>query len=146
MTNLLEEFFNSKGIKKQITEFTPEQETEIQSLIDSIFKPAIEELIGDYNSYRSVTAQLSISKRYTDSIMENIIFKVSKTMHPKFFYRPKFLIEDGNIIIAGQFCIPNIYGECKDYISTDLNKLFKDLKKDDIKSDITAAFIKHSDI
>jgi hypothetical protein len=146
MTNKLDDFFNSKGIKKQTPEFTPNQEAEIQSVIDLIIKPAFEELGGDFSSYSNIKGQVSTSKKSTDSIRENIELKVFKTMQAKFFYKPKFSVTDNQLYVTGQFCIPNLYGECTSYTNTNLKLTLANLTGDNLKTDVISAFTDNVDI
>lgn len=143
MANSLEDFFNSKGIKKRTFELNSVQESEIQSIIETVFKPAFEELSSEFNSYANIDAQLHISKKSSDEILENIEYKISHIMQAKFCYRPKFSLEKDMLYVNGQFCIPNLYSDCIDFKDTGLKKVLAEIKIEDIKTDVISSFKKN---
>ncbi|MBN2881431.1 hypothetical protein JXM83_05260 [Candidatus Woesearchaeota archaeon] len=140
MTKQLEDFFNSKGIKKYVPEFNPVQEKQIQSVIENIVKPVLTNLADELSSYANIKADIMTSKKSIDSIKENIELKVYRTMQVKFIYRLKFSIEGNDIFLIGQFCKPNFYGEAIEYKDTDLKKIITNINEDDIKGDFSIAF------
>jgi hypothetical protein len=146
MTEQLEDFFNSKGIKKNVPEFTPAQEEQIQKVIQNVIKPAFTTLADELSSYANFKADIMTSKKSINSIKENIELKVYRIMQAKFIYRPKFSIEDNDIFLTGQFCKPELYGESVEYKYTDLKKVIADIKENDIKNDFSNAFTTNVDI
>jgi len=140
----LEDFFKKRGIKKKVTEFDKSQESEIQSVLETIIKPVFNELANEFSSYSNVKADYMTSKSAIDAVMENIEFRVYKMTLLKFSYKPKFISGDDGISIIGQFSIPDFYGDKKTYQNTELRKLLSDLDEEDIKNDVTNSFIANS--
>ena len=68
MTDLLDNFFDSKGIKKNIPELNYEHEMEIQSVIDEIIKPAFQQLASKINSYSNFKGVTLTSKKRIELI------------------------------------------------------------------------------
>lgn len=146
MTKQLDEFFNSKGIKKSIPEFNTDQETMIQSVNDNIIKPVLHQLAENLTTYTNCNAEVMTSKKEVSSIKENVELKFYRNLNMKFVYRPKFSIEGENIIVTGQYCIPNLYGEMIDFNNTNLQKNITELIALDITEDFTNSFTSNVDI
>ena len=119
---------------------------EIQSVIDEIIKPAFQQLAGKINSYSNFKGVILTSKKETHSYKEYIELKVNRVMQLEFVYRPKFSLEDKSIIIIGQYCIPNLYGEAIEFKNTTLRKVLSDLSESDILYDFSDAFTKNVNI
>lgn len=146
MTDLIDNFFNSKGIKKNIPELNYEHEMEIQSVIDEIIKPAFQRLAGKISSYSNFKGEILTSRKETNSYKEYVELKVIHVMHLEFVYSPKFSLENKNIIITGQYCIPNLHGEVIEFKNTTLRKVLSDLSESDIFDDFSEAFTKNVNI
>ena len=146
MTDELKDFFKSKGIKKIIPEFNQSQEQQIQIIIENVYKPVFTELSEELSSFANIRADMMVSKRTMDSIKEEIELKVYRTMQAKFFYRPKFLVENNDIFVIGQFCIPNFYGEGLTYRDTEFKRIITDINEVAIKDDFMKAFTENVDL
>jgi len=146
MKEQLEIFFKSKGISKFVPEFSELQEEQIQSVIGSFYKPAFEELEKELNLYSNIKAVTYTSKKAIDSIKEDIEFSIIKASQSIFKYKPKFINENSEVKVIGQFCKLDIYGDDNEFVNTSLSKLITEITQQDIETDFTKAFTENVDI
>lgn len=146
MTEQLDDFFNSKGIKRNLPEFNETEEIKIQSVNDKLIKPVLQQIGEKLNSYSNCKADIMTSKKELNSIKENVELKFYRLMSLKFVYRPKFSIKGESIFVTGQYCIPNLYGDAIEFKNTELKKVITELKASDITEDFTNAFTNNVDI
>ena len=146
MTDLLDNFFNEKGIKKNVPEFSVLQETNIQSINEKLIKPTFQTLADKLKTYSNCKADVFISKKDTNSIRENIELRFYRTMSLKFVYRFKYSMKDELIIVTGQYNKPDLYEEATNFIDTGFSKDITELVDTNIIDDITKVFIQHVEI
>jgi hypothetical protein len=72
--------------------------------------------------------------------------KFYRTGQLKFVYRLKFFVEAENIIVTGQYCIPNFYQEAIEFKDTEMKKVATELDAADITDDFNSVFIASVDI
>lgn len=139
MTELLDNFFNEKGIiKKSISEFNPSQETKIQIKKDELVYPTLQKLAKVLNAYSDCKAKVNLEKG--DAELE-----FSRNSALKFVYRVRFSVKGEDIFVTGQYGIPDIYDEV-DFKDTNLKKVIKELTASDIKDDFSNAFTNNVNI
>ena len=132
----LDEVFKSKGFEKKLPELSAKDGQSIQEFLDNIGKPAFENISDQLNSFNDVKAEVEVSKRSNDTIIEDVELHLFKQGQPKLAYRVKFTKRQEHIFIEGEYSIPNIYGENTRYHKTSLEQPLADITEEELAADI----------
>lgn len=141
----LNQFLGDKGEKPSLPEFNRSEEMKIQEFLSEVFKTSLTKLKEQLNLYRDIKAEISTSKKATDTLMEQVEFRVYKILQQKFTYRLVFLKVDNVISARSQFSIPNLYGQSISFTDTSIHKPIAEIKEKDILGDFTKTFKEHFD-
>lgn len=140
MTQKLDDFFQSKGIHKQVPEFNSLQLIQIQLVNKEVVKPTFEEISEELSSYTNCKGEVLISKKEIHS-KENIELRFYRISQNKFIYRISLSLKNDEIIAQGQYSIPNLYGEAINFTDTDLVRPLEALDASAISKDFMDVFI-----
>jgi hypothetical protein len=107
----IDDLFKSQGFAKKIPELSVEDQLAIQEFQENIGKPALENFCDELNSFQNIKAEVVVSKKNAEALMEQVELTVYKMAQPKITYRLKFLKKESGVFINSEYSIPNIYGE-----------------------------------
>src|SRR3981081_2068025 len=133
----IDDLFKSRGFEKKVPELSADDQEAIQEFLENIGKPAFENFSDELNSFLHVKAEVVISKKSPESLMELVELNVFQMMQPKLTYRLKFLKKDKGVYIQGEYSPPNMYGENTRFHDTTLERPLVGTTEDDIGKDIS---------
>ncbi|MDQ6723323.1 MAG: hypothetical protein M3Z01_03550 [Thermoproteota archaeon] len=139
----LNQFLGDKGIKQSSPEFNQSEEKEIQKFLDETFKPSLVKIKKQLQLYPHINADIEISKKEADFLMEQVEFRVYKTLQRKFTYRLQFSKAGNGINVKGQFSFFNLYDENISFTDASLNKPIAGITENDVAEDFTKTFKEH---
>lgn len=131
------DIFKGQGFEKKIPELSAEDEISIQEFLDNIGKPAFENFSDELNSFQHIKAEVIVSKKKQDALMDVVELTVYKMSHPKLTYRLKFYKKE-TVYLVGEYSIPNIYGENTRFNDSSLDRPLAGTTEDDIARDFSA--------
>ena len=130
--------FKSQGFEKKIPELSPEEQVAIQEFQENIGQPALENFCDELNSFQNIRAEVIISKKSVDTLMEQVELTVYKMAQPKLTYRLRFIKKAGGVHIGSEYSIPNIYGENTRFHNSALDRPLAGTTEDEIANDFSA--------
>jgi hypothetical protein len=133
----IDDLFKSQGFAKKIPELSAEDQVAIQEFQDNIGKPALENFCDELNSFQNIKAEVEVSKKNADALMEQVELTVYKMGQPKITYRLKFVKRDNGVYINSEYSIPNIYGENTRFHNSALNRPLAGTTEDEIANDFS---------
>jgi hypothetical protein len=133
----IDDLFKSQGFAKKIPELSVEDQLAIQEFQENIGKPALENFCDELNSFQNIKAEVAVSKKNADALMEQVELTVYKMAQPKITYRLKFLKKESGVFINSEYSIPNIYGENTRFHNSALNRPLAGTTEDEIANDFS---------
>ena len=134
----IDALFKSQGFEKKIPELSAEDQEAIQEFQDNIGKPALENFCDELNSFQNIRAEVIVSKKNAEALMEQVELTVFKMAQAKLTYRLKFLKKEGGVHINSEYSIPNIYGENTRFHNSGLDRPLLGTSEDEIANDFSA--------
>lgn len=134
----IDALFKSQGFEKKIPELSEEDQVAIQEFQDNIGRPALENFCDELNSFQNIRAEVIVSKKDADALMEQVELTVYKMAQAKLTYRLKFLkTKEGGVYLGSEYSIPNIYGENTRFHNSTLDRPLTGTTEDDIANDFS---------
>jgi hypothetical protein len=133
----IDDLFKSQGFAKKIPELSAEDQLAIQEFQENIGKPALENFCDELNSFQNIKAEVVVSKKNAEALMEQVELTVYKMAQPKITYRLKFLKKESGVYINSEYSIPNIYGENTRFHNSGLNRPLAGTSEDEIANDFS---------
>jgi len=133
----IDALFKSQGFEKKIPELSAEDQVAIQEFQENIGKPALENFCDELNSFQNIRAEVIVSKKSADAIMEQVELTVFKLAQAKLTYRLKFLKREGGVHLGSEYSIPNIYGENTRFHNSALDRPLPGTTEDEIANDFS---------
>jgi hypothetical protein len=133
----IDDLFKSQGFAKKIPELSAEDQLAIQEFQENIGKPALENFCDELNSFQNIKAEVVVSKKNAEALMEQVELTVYKMAQPKITYRLKFLKKESGVFINSEYSIPNIYGENTRFHNSGLNRPLAGTSEDEIANDFS---------
>ena len=133
----IDDLFKSQGFAKKIPELSAEDQVAIQEFQENIGKPALENFCDELNSFQNIKAEVVVSKKNAEALMEQVELTVYKMAQPKITYRLKFLKKESGVFISSEYSIPNIYGENTRFHNSALNRPLAGTTEDEIANDFS---------
>ena len=133
----IDALFKSQGFEKKIPELSVEDQMAIQEFQDNIGKPALENFCDELNSFQNIRAEVVVSRKNPDALMEVVELTVYKLAQAKLTYRLKFLKREGGVHLASEYSIPNIYGENTRFHNSALERALAGTTEDEIANDFS---------
>lgn len=134
----IDALFKSQGFERKIPELSAEEQIAIQEFQDNIGKPALENFCDELNSFQNIRAEVIVSKKNAEALMEQVELTVFKLAQAKLTYRLKFLKRAGGVHIGSEYSIPNIYGENTRFHNSTLDRPLAGTTEDEIANDFSA--------
>src|SRR5260221_14312734 len=97
-----------------------------------LLSPGLIKIKKQLDLYPHINADIEISKKEADFLIEQVEFRVYKTLQRKFTYRLQFSKAGNGINTKGQFSFSNLYDENIIFTDTSLNKPMVDVTENDI--------------
>jgi hypothetical protein len=133
----IDALFKSQGFERKIPELSVEDQVAIQEFQENIGKPALENFCDELNSFQNIRAEVILSKKNADALMEQVELTVYKMAQAKLTYRLKFLKREGGVHIGSEYSIPNIYGENTRFHNSTLDRPLAGTTEDEIANDFS---------
>lgn len=133
----IDALFKSQGFERKIPELSAEDQMAIQEFQENIGKPALENFCDELNSFQNIRAEVIVSKKNAEALMEQVELTVFKMAQAKLTYRLKFLKRAGGVHIGSEYSIPNIYGENTRFHNSTLDRPLAGTTEDEIANDFS---------
>jgi hypothetical protein len=134
----IDSLFKSQGFERKIPELSAEDAAEIQEFQENIGKPALENFCDELNSFQNIRAEVIMSKKNPDALLEQVELTIYKIAQAKLTYRLKFLKREDGVHLSSEYSIPNIYGENTRFHNSTLDRPLAGTTEDDIANDFSA--------
>lgn len=129
--------FKSQGFERKIPELSAKDEVAIQEFQENIGKPVLENFCDELNSFQNIRAEINISKKSADAVMEHVELTIFKVAQAKLTYRLKFIKREDGVHLGSEYSIPNIYGENTRFHNSTLDRPLAGTMEDDIANDFS---------
>ena len=133
----MDALFKSQGFERKIPELSAEDQVAIQEFQENIGKPALENFCDELNSFQNIRAEVIVSKKNAEALMEQVELTIFKLAQAKLTYRLKFLKRAGGVHIGSEYSIPNIYGENTRFHNSALDRPLAGTTEDEIANDFS---------
>jgi hypothetical protein len=133
----IDALFKSQGFERKIPELSAEDQVGIQEFQENIGKPALENFCDELNSFQNIRAEVVVSKKDAEALMEQVELTVYKMAQAKLTYRLKFLKREGGVHLGSEYSIPNIYGENTRFHNSTLDRPLAGTTEEDIANDFS---------
>ena len=133
----IDALFKSQGFERKVPELSVEDQVAIQEFQENIGKPALENFCDELNSFQNIKAEVLVTKKNVDAVMEQVELTVYKMAQAKLTYRLKFIKREGGVHLSSEFSIPNIYGENTRFHNSALDRPLAGSTEDDIANDFS---------
>lgn len=133
----IDALFKSQGFERKIPELSVEDQVAIQEFQENIGKPALENFCDELNSFQNIRAEVVVSKKNAEALVEQVELTVFKLAQAKLTYRLKFLKREGGVHLGSEYSIPNIYGENTRFHNSTLDRLLAGTAEDEIANDFS---------
>lgn len=133
----IDTLFKSQGFEKKIPELSAEDQAAIQEFQENIGKPALENFCDELNSFQNIRAEVVVSRKNADALMEQVELTVYKLAQAKLTYRLKFLKREAGVHMNSEYSIPNIYGENTRFHNSALDRPLAGTTEDEIANDFS---------
>jgi len=133
----IDALFKSQGFERKIPELSAEDQVAIQEFQDNIGKPALENFCDELNSFQNIRAEINVSKKSADAIMEQVELTIFKLAQAKLTYRLKFIKREDGVHLSSEYSIPNIYGENTRFHNSTLDRPLAGSTEEEIANDFS---------
>lgn len=133
----IDDLFKSQGFERKIPELSADDQVAIQEFQENIGKPALENFCDELNSFQNIRAEVIISKKNAEALMEQVELTIFKVAQAKLTYRLKFLKRDDGVHLSSEYSIPNIYGENTRFHNSPLDRPLAGSTEDEIANDFS---------
>lgn len=133
----IDSLFKSQGFERKIPELSAEDQVAIQEFQENIGKPALENFCDELNSFQNIRAEVIVSKKNAEALMEQVELTVFKMAQAKLTYRLKFQKREGGVHLGSEYSIPNIYGENTRFHNSVLDRPLPGTTEDEIANDFS---------
>ena len=133
----IDALFKSQGFERKIPELSAEDQVAIQEFQDNIGKPALENFCDELNSFQNIRAEINVSKKSADAIMEQVELTIFKLAQAKLTYRLKFIKREDGVHLSSEYSIPNIYGENTRFHNSTLDRPLAGTAEEEIANDFS---------
>src|SRR5215217_9239596 len=135
----IDALFKSQGFERKIPELSAEDQVAIQEFQENIGKPALENFCDELNSFQNIRAEVNISKKNADALLEQVELTIFKLAQAKLTYRLKFIKrKEGGVYLGSEYSIPNIYGENTRFHNSELDRPLPGTTEEEIANDFSA--------
>lgn len=133
----IDALFKSQGFERKIPELSAGDQVAIQEFQENIGKPALENFCDELNSFQNIRAEVQVSKKNADALMEQVELTIFKLAQAKLTYRLKFVKREGGVHLGSEYSIPNIYGENTRFHNSPLDRPLAGTTEDEIAHDFS---------